>query len=169
MHESMRIQVIIGKPKNDALQRDIIRNRFRGCKRSTTWIASLCSTVVKLWKRHRCFSKLTVGFHHQGEWWLEQESSKIYWMRVIGWRSDNTDKYVDTWIGKKSLQVAATAKRLLCETIYCAVHQGCGAGVVMSGRFLRGAKVGFLKHWEPELDFFVRLRMPSWITFTSHS
>ena len=75
-------------------------------------------------------------------------------MRVISWRSDNTDKYVDAWIGKKSLQVATTSKRLLCKTIYCAVYQCCGAGVVRSGRFLRGSRVGFLKHWEPESDFF---------------
>jgi len=55
---------------------------------------SLCSTVVKFWKRHRRFSQLTVGFR-QGEWRLEQESSEIHWTRVIGWRSDNTDKYVE--------------------------------------------------------------------------
>jgi len=61
-----------------------IGNRKIRCKDNK----SLCSTVVKLWKRHRHFSQLTVGFH-QGEWRLEQESSKIHWMRVIGWRSDN--------------------------------------------------------------------------------
>jgi len=38
--------------------------------------------------------QLTVGFH-QGEWRLEQESSKIHWTRVIGWRDDNTDNYVE--------------------------------------------------------------------------
>jgi len=39
---------------------------------------SLCSTVVKLWKRHRRFSQLTIG-SHQGEWRLERESIIFHW------------------------------------------------------------------------------------------
>ena len=54
---------------------------------------SLCSTVVKLWRRHWRFSQLTVSYH-LGERRLEQKSSKIHWTRVIWWRSDNNDNYV---------------------------------------------------------------------------